>query len=409
MAKDIKVNFTEEEILEYINELNNAKGNNRKINKLLDLSHLPILVAYLRKIGVSEELLSLAAVVEFTRYKIKDILTSDSIKEWNVTDTGIEFEKYDKFPHPEKLGVDSADTFWLGNEKYFGRNMKEIHGVMWPADSYIYLKRKMYSYRDIDRPINRWGFAFCRFYFCGKISVWDKIEKEDGIKYFITKITDIGGVEIERKRIYAGEPIDLLETENTLKDNYEMYTTLFPKYKEWLDIDYADNFDEKVRVVDSEIYKEKIPKLVEKNDICKKALKEEFEKYKENEKKLEELEEYLSGFKCENDDGINAIESIKVEVNSRLTVDEENIESVLDSTNLKDSNVEPNDLSYEELKEKTERLTAEVDSIEDLIELLREVNISNGILIENIRNKIKEIGMKKEENARDVTETEEER
>ena len=186
-----------------------------------------------------------------------------------------------------------------------------------------------------------------------------------------------------------------------------MYTTLFPKYKEWLDIDYADNFDEKVRVVDSEIYKEKIPKLVEKNDICKKALKEEFEKYKGNEKKLEELEEYLSGFKCENDDGINAIESIKVEVNSRLTVDEENIESVLDSTNLKDSNVEPNDLSYEELKEKTERLTAEVDRIEDLIELLREVNISNGILIENIRNKIKEIGMKKEENARDVTETEE--
>ena len=79
----------------------------------------------------------------------------------------------------------------------------------------------------------------------------------------------------------------------------------------------------------------------------------------------------------------------------------------MDSTNLKDSNVETNDLSYEELKEKTERLTADVDRIEDLIELLREVNISNGILIENIRNKIKEIGMKKEENARDVTETEE--
>ena len=79
MENKIKTTFTNEEINEYIAELNNAIGNKRKINKLLDLSHLPILVAYLRKIGVNEKLLSLAAVVEFTRREMKEILSDKTL------------------------------------------------------------------------------------------------------------------------------------------------------------------------------------------------------------------------------------------------------------------------------------------------------------------------------------------
>lgn len=410
MAKDIKVNFTEEEIVEYINELNGAKGNNRKINKLLDLSHLPILVAYLRKIGVSEELLSLAAVVEFTRYKMKDVLTSPSIKEWKVTDTGIEFEKHDKFPHPEKVGVDSENTFWLGNDKFFGRRYKEIEGMKWPVNSYMYLKRKMYYYRDIDRPINRWGFAFCRFYYNGEYSIHDRIiRQENGITYYQTNMTDVGGSEFESKRLYAGEPIDLPETENTLKENYEMYSTLFPKYKEWLDAEYTDKLEDRIKVVDSEIYKSRIMKLTGRNSIFIATVKEEFERYKENKKKLEELEEYLSSFECETDDGKNAANSIRTEVTSRLIVDEESVEFVLNSIKSEDTNTRINGLGYEELKAKAERITSDADKIEDLTELLRKVNISNVILIENIKKKIKEIGTKKEENVKVVLESEQER
>lgn len=43
-----------------------------------------------------------------------------------------------------------------------------------------------------------------------------------------------------------------------------------------------------------------------------------------------------------------------MQVDCRLTVDEDNVESVLNSTNSENGNVKINDLGYEELKERTE-------------------------------------------------------
>ena len=80
MDEEIKLAFTEEEVDEYINDLQNAVGNKEKVDELLNLEHLPILVAYLRRIGMPEEYLEYAGVVDLTRFKMRDVLSCKSFK-----------------------------------------------------------------------------------------------------------------------------------------------------------------------------------------------------------------------------------------------------------------------------------------------------------------------------------------
>lgn len=394
MENNIKITFTNEEVDEYINELNAAKGNERKINKLLDLKHLPILVAYLRRIGVDEELLSLAAVVEFTRMKMRNVLTSPGTKEWNVTDTGVDFIQYGKYPHPEIIGVDEG-TFWLGNEKLFGRKYREVFGELWPVDAYMYLKRKMYDSKDPDRAISKHGFAFLRFKYVGDFCVRDQIfEDENGVKYFSTTRSDTGMSPFTVKRVYAGEPIEMQETENTLKDNYEIYTALFPKYKKWLDKRYLggkNDLDEKVRIIDSEIYKERLFKFGGKNPLLKMGIEEEFRRYKSNNSKLDSLSEYLEGYDCECEDGKGVIDGIKAIVDSKAVIDENTAKSILDNCNTTVDYRIIKELGYEELKSLSDRLLDETDKLEELLDTLRIINTSNSKLIVEIEEKIKNI------------------
>ena len=409
MEKNIKVTFTNEEVDEYINSLNNAKGSERKINKLLDLNHLPILVAYLRRIGVDEELLSLAAVVEFTRYRMRDVLTSSNVKEWNVTDTGVEFERYDIFPHPEKIGVDSINVFWIGKDKCFGRKYKEVEGELWPIDGYIYLKRKMYHSKDVDRPINRWGFAFCRFKCFGDFFIEDEIkDDENGVKYFYTTRSDTGIEEYTVKRVYTGEPINLEETENSLKDNYEMYSTLFPKYKEWLDGYYLgceNNLDERIRIIDSEFYKTRLIKICERNQELKEMIENEFEVYRSNKTKLEDLNEFLSAYDCVTDAGKSVIDDIRNSIDSKRVIDEESAASAIENCDI-DIDVdegELNGLSYEELKRRYDKVIDENDRLEEILEVLRNVNILDAKLVIEIEDKIMNIVRPREQEERSLS------
>lgn len=405
MESKIKTNFTEEEISEYIKELNSAIGNKRKVNKVLDLYHLPILVAYLRKIGVSEELLSLAAVAEFTRYKMREVLTDPNMNKCEVLDTGVEFERKARFPHLEKIGVDEGNVFRLGNEKYFGRKCREIDGEEWPVDAYIYLKRKMYFHRDPDRPINRCGFAFNRFYFSHDFEVQDKIEEgENGIQYFLTEkyVEDFGYY--TEKRIYAGEAVNIdgIEYENTLRENYDIYTALFPKYKEWLDAGYISEkstLENSIRVTDSEIYRERIKKYNNINPLVKAKVEKEISKYQVNKDKLDSLVEFLDGYICKTEEGVAVIEEILNTALTAKTID-------LDEHRLEDSSEKDLDVSkleYEELKRRAEMLVKENDDLEELLESLRDVNEFNERLIKLIEEKIRNIvkSEKVNEEARD--------
>lgn len=407
MDSNIKITFTNEEIDEYIKDLNDAKGSERKINKLLDLKHLPILVAYLRKIGVDDNLLSLAAVVEFTRTKMKEVLTSPGIKEWNVTDTGVDFIQHGKYLHPEIIGVDEG-VFWLGNEKYFGRKYREIDGEFWTVDNYMYLKRKMYYYKDPDRAINKWGFAFLRFKYVGEFCIRDDIkEDENGTKFFYTTRSDVGMSEYIVKRVYAGEPIEMQETENTLRENYEMYSALFPKYKDWLDHYYLngkDNFVEKVRVVDSEIYKSRLFKFGGKNPLLKMTIEEELRRYRSNNDKLDFFSEYLNSYEFESKEGENAVQGIKKTVDSKLVIDDSDVRKILNECDIEVDYRVIKELSYEELKSLADKVIDETDKLEELLENLKNVNAFNNKLIFEIEEMIKKISSVQKDNEEKINE-----
>lgn len=444
MAGEIKIDFTEDEINEFIAELNSSIGNKRKVDKLLDLNHLPILVAYLRKIGMDEKLLSLAAVVEFTRYKMREVLSDKTLKQCKVTDTGVVFEKNKENSKVEKIGVDKLNLFCLGEHEFFGKqDMSENteRYPIWPKEQYVYLQRRIYDYQNPDRAISNSGWAFGRRNNFGSLYLIDEINREnDGLIYYTTAEIGTDNELITRSRIYAGEAIDVKENENTFRENYEMYCTLFPKYRGWLNnwcLRGVENLDEVVRITDTAIYKERIEKLTNSNLMLQGKVNRELETYKMNKQNLDELMKCLKGYDFKTSEGKRVLDEIRLLIEERKEIDIDRISSDVttllkeddgeqgkpDGENKNDADISStgknlnrarelmdfvklvnsssdivgkvNDsnlgLEYHMLKEKAEMLSKEHDRLEECLEELENVNSLNEKLIRTIKERITDI------------------
>ena len=439
MENKIKTTFTNEEINEYIAELNNAIGNKRKINKLLDLSHLPILVAYLRKIGVNEKLLSLAAVVEFTRREMKEILSDKTLRQCEITDSGVFFEKDEINSKPEMIGINKMGVLCLGNERYFGKqDVTEEYDEsrLWPVERYVRLQRRCGCVTDPNRSISNSGWALCRMAHIGDFYLIDDVARgKDGLIYYTTLINDIDGETYYNSRIYAGEAIDVEENENTFREHYEMYTTLFPKYRGWLNNWYlrgVENLNDVVKRTDSEIFRERIEKFSKGKISLKCDIESEIEKYSDNKRRLDELLGFLSRYKCVSEEGKRVVEDVKALVVSRKEIDINEVCSFIDGCLIEESSVvsegskeeigikeeninrikemmmmskfvnsiddsigivDDNRLGeeYHRLKERAESLGADYEKLDEILEMLRDINCSNERLITIIEEKIRNI------------------
>ena len=296
------------------------------------------------------------------------------------------------FPRKETLGVDGSNVFRFGRDYYFSRNIALINGVEWPLDNYWYLKKRVRTYKDFDRKISNWGFAYCRFYDCGIYSVFDCIEQEDGIPYYITEIKTRDN-EIIEKKIYAGEAVNGKEIENTASEIYEIYSALFPKYIGWIDqkLFNFEKTDEKMKKIDSEIYKNRILNLREKKNKLRENIEREITRYENQQEKFESLKKFLNEYECKTDDGKNVIDEVLKSVESVKEIDLENdVTSVLNRGSQIDE-VDVNNLECAELKEEFEKNEKEKEDLEDVLENIRDVNCFNGRLIYEIEEKIKNI------------------
>ena len=92
MEETIKVQFTKEEIDEFINNLQSSIGDAKKVKELLHVKSLPILIAYLEEIRTPEDILDKAGAVEAIRIRMIEILTDARYKNCVVSDTGIEYD-----------------------------------------------------------------------------------------------------------------------------------------------------------------------------------------------------------------------------------------------------------------------------------------------------------------------------
>ena len=210
-----------------------------------------------------------------------------------------------------------------------------------------------------------------------------------------------------------------------------MYTTLFPKYRGFLNNWYLrgiENLDQVVKRTDSAIFKERIKKLIKRNPEVKGEIELEINRYKENKRKFEELYGFLDKYECETKEGRNTIDDIKATVKSRISVDldtcQKNAEEYsraeeidLEETKIYEYHVDSlneanafakhvnsvsdtrvgkvNDnnlgIRYHKLKENAERLCKNNEKLEDMLDILKNINSSNEKLIEVVEEKIRNI------------------
>lgn len=253
MSENIKTNFTEEEIKQYIEDLNSAIGNKEKLDVLLGFDNLPIFISYLRKMGVNETLLSYAGVVEIARQNFKGTLASEYFKR-EVTDKGI-------------MEEDKKDGF--KKYHYVDENgILHMHGVyefsMPDKDGKVFYYSKRRDGREyVENEIDKNGLVKLTHRFHGGDGWYTEERKdENGVPVIEVDTTDGATFGRVNKYIDTGY-VYFLESEmnRSYKQNYEMYTTLFPNTKEWFDEKYRGTVDGISERLEIESIKLKIKEL----------------------------------------------------------------------------------------------------------------------------------------------------
>ena len=226
MERKEKRVYTEDEVKRYIELLQDAAKNPQKIEEVLSFENTGLFQAYLMRIGVSPELTEYAAVVERARRKVKKVL--EHSKECNVTETGITYKDLtDKKFYAEegKLYFDEGTFVTLPDEngkvkivgpsnyssyvavinKFGVLEGEYIHGGPGFSGEYTEFERKMDGYLPIAH-----------------------YEDTDGASYGISK--DVADY---------GNPADCMDQSRTLKENYELFTRLYPRLGQWYDFYFS--------------------------------------------------------------------------------------------------------------------------------------------------------------------------
>lgn len=389
MAERIETNFTKEDVNEYVKKLQAAIGNKDKVFELLNLEHLPIFVAYLKSIGVSNELLEFAGVVEFTRFKMRDVLSN---KKCTISDRGVEFEgEWNSITGKKEkslIGIDDKGVFRLDNNSYF-------EFVKWRNN--VFIRNDSSSRPNCYEGINAYGAAYLRCYDTGYYSVFEERTNIDGIPYYRRVSSDGIGFEDERKTIDIGQPVYNGEFENTFAENYRMYVTLFPRLKEWYEIQYGvnkNNVDEYSKNIEVAQVRDKINGLDLEFNTIKNLLYRNKLVYTTLTSKIDSLINCLKGINPEHEDGKRFVSEI---LSYAEKVREDNKESSLEGKEENDDsdkeeveNIDLKTLSFEELKELLDDKTKKVRSLRESNIVLERKNYNYRKAVYEIERRITE-------------------
>lgn len=219
MDRKERKNYTEEEIKRYMELLQDAENDPKKIEEVLSYENTGLFQAYLIKIGVNPELVEYAAVVERARKKVKRVLEHCKCK---VDDSGIIYENFGEskiYAEEGRLYFDDDEYVTLPDEEGKVRIVSSSN-----ISSYVAI-------------INRFGVLEGEYTsggpgFSGEYT--DIERKMDGsvpICYY--ESSDGASYDKSKKVADYGNPADCLDQSRTLKENYELFGRLYPRLKQW--------------------------------------------------------------------------------------------------------------------------------------------------------------------------------
>lgn len=234
MERKEKRIYTEDEVKRYVELLQDAKNDPKKIEEVLSFENTGLFQVYLMRIGVNPELTEYAAVVERARRKVKKIL--EHSKECSVTENGITYHNYaDKRFYAEdgKLYLEEGTFVTLPDEN---------------GKVKIVSPSNISSYVAI---INRFGVLEGEYTHGGPGFSGEYTEFERKIDGFVPiahyEDTDGASYGISKNVADYGNPADCMDQSRTLKENYELYTRLYPRLGQWYEFyfsRYNMNLDE---------------------------------------------------------------------------------------------------------------------------------------------------------------------
>ena len=346
---------------------------------------------------MNEEFLLSAGVVELTRLKMKQVLTDPKLKTANFTDSGLEFMYDRKVAKKEKIGLNEENVFELGAESYFCK-----------VGENVILQRNMSNVNS--RIIDKSGRVQEKSNFFGKYYYLEEVKEKDGIRYCVTsKINGLGNKEVTSV-LDTGRPVFSDDNNSSFETNYNVYSELFPSYKEWLDDRFLKGrkLDDVVKKVDTIYYTDRLHKLGTKRLSTIACIENEKREYEENRRKLNNLIKFLKEYDCETEAGKEKIdEFIKLAEDTKvedIDIDFDCLKKQRES--LKDKY---SDLELEELKKETKNAEDDVQILEDILSKYINANGKLREVVGMIKRKILETTYKNERNIalkRDVEEEE---
>ena len=403
MVKQIKTKFTKEEIDEFIDSLQNSIGDEKKVKELLHVRSLPIIIAYLKEIGLPEDILSRPSAVEASRIRMIEIFTSPKNKNCVVSDTGIEYDcDYNKgYYRKEKFGLDENNYFRLSKDKYF-----KFKGSRWKK---LYIMNDMETAYDPKIEIRDWDSGRNIDYNMGVLGVKTKSKVIEGIPYVEIQSYLLDGSVEYKKVVDTGLPFFSGNQDSTFEENYEIYTALFPNLKMWYDKcffkDYRNEdkrtIKEKSDDIDRVITLERLYKINLDIFGLQSDIMSGISNYKNNREKVLGIKDVLQGCECKSDEERECVVSLLKrvqELTERKTDfdDREKMEVIKVELSPKDSVRKYGDLNLDELhqelrgrEDKKERLEGTKENIssinEEYQDLLEEVqrffDTRNGVRI----------------------------
>ena len=322
MKAEVRKEFTEEEIKGFMNDLAKATGSYEKIKKVLSDENLPLLLSYLRKIGVNSTLLEYAGVVELTRKNMIRVLSNASTNGLSITEDGIRCIA--SGDQETSLYVTEGGRLNIFYGRYF--TMPDENGnvnLMEKRKNKDVSERKINKYGIVDLQ-NEWysgdGWYIEERKFNGDIPVIS-VDADDGSSYGYRKeYVDFGEV-----------LFDSATDSPSFEENYNRYTSLFPRTKVWYDSYYwLDDKDisEFSKTLDDENLKKEIEDTERVIYYLNKSIRIKKESIGEYKTKIEQFVAYLNNIKRKTPIGKDVIDEIlnsarEVEKTESLNIEDE--------------------------------------------------------------------------------------
>ena len=252
MNKVYKEGYTQEKIDLFKMQLENAIGNKEMLDEVLSYESIDSLKAYLLSIGINPLFVEDAGIMEMIKKDLKENLSYKDAK-CEFLEDGLIISGENR--KEVEMYSNRNGRFYLNSSKYIDIPDKDGYIRIHESSLALYTTTIIGPYGEVAKIINHGGIGMSSEY-----SVATR-EENGNLPKISYSSTDGASYDDSSDRMDFGNPINLYDTEKTFKENYDLFTTVYPKLKRW----YDTHFDREGKTIKE--YSEYLAQQQEEKEI----------------------------------------------------------------------------------------------------------------------------------------------